>query len=81
LFDIPPLFKIIQEESKTDWKEMYKVFNMGHRLEMYVKEDIAIKLIEIGKSFNIETKIIGEVKKSDKKELTITSEHGIYKYY
>ena len=60
---------------------MYKVFNMGHRLEMYVKEDIAIKLIEIGKSFNIETKIIGEVKKSDKKELTITSEHGIYKYY
>lgn len=81
LFDIPPLFKIIQEESKTDWKEMYKVFNMGHRLEMYVKEDIAIKLIEIGKSFNIDTKIIGEVKRSDKKELTITSEHGIYKYH
>ena len=80
LFSIPPLFKIIQEESDTDWKEMYKVFNMGHRMEIYVSAEIAPRIIEISKSFNVDAKIIGRVESSDKKELTINSEFGIFKY-
>ncbi|MFA5575129.1 MAG: AIR synthase related protein [Brumimicrobium sp.] len=80
LFQIPPLFKIIQEESKTDWKEMYKVFNMGHRMELYVPEDIANSIIEISKSFNVDAQIIGKVESSDTKKLTIKSEFGTFEY-
>ncbi len=80
LFDTPPLFKLIQEESGTDWKEMYKVFNMGHRLEIYIDEQYANDLIAIGKSFNIDTKIIGRVEKSEGKKVTITHQGNTYTY-
>ncbi|TLX70674.1 phosphoribosylformylglycinamidine cyclo-ligase [Labilibacter sediminis] len=80
LFPVPPLFKTIQEQSGTAWDEMYKVFNMGHRMELYVPEEIAADLIEISKSFNIEAQIVGRCEASDKKELTIKSEFGTFKY-
>ena len=80
LFPIPPLFKLIQEESKTEWKEMYKVFNMGHRMEIYVPEEIASSIIEISKSFNIDAQIIGRVENNEGKKLTITSEFGEFVY-
>ncbi len=80
LFDLPPLFKIIQEESKTDWKEMYQVFNMGHRMELYIEQDIANEIIDISKSFDIDAKIIGYCKKSDTKKLTIKSNFGEFVY-
>lgn len=80
LFDTPPLFKLIQEQSKTDWKEMYKVFNMGHRMEFYVNEDVAQSIIEISKSFNIDAKIIGRVEASPVKKVTVTSKHGSFEY-
>ncbi|MCA0133737.1 AIR synthase related protein [Winogradskyella alexanderae] len=80
MFDIPPLFKLIQEESKTDWKEMYQVFNCGHRLELYVNPEIANDIIAISKSFNVDAKIIGRVEASDKKQLTIKSEFGTFEY-
>lgn len=80
LFPTPPLFKLIQEQSNTDWKEMYKVFNMGHRMEIYISAQYAQEVIEISKSFNIDAKIIGFVEKSDKKELYIESEHGKFIY-
>ncbi len=80
LFKTPPLFKLIQQESKTDWKEMYQVFNMGHRMELYVSPEIAEKIIEISKSFNIDAKIIGRVEESDSKKLSIKSEHGQFEY-
>ncbi|KQS34414.1 AIR synthase-related protein [Pedobacter sp. Leaf194] len=80
LFPVPPLFALIQEESGTDWKEMYKVFNMGHRMELYVPEEIAQNIIEISKSFNIDAQIIGHVEKSDKKQVTIESEKGTFIY-
>ena len=80
LFPIPPLFKMIQNESGTEWKEMYKVFNMGHRLEIYLPAEYAEKIIEISKSFNIDAKIIGYCEASDKKELTIESEFGKFEY-
>ena len=80
LFPIPPLFKLIQENSGTDWKEMYQVFNMGHRMELYVNEAIAEDLIAISKSFNVDAQIIGRVEASADKKLTITSEFGTYKY-
>ena len=80
LFPIPPLFKLIQEESKTDWKEMYKVFNMGHRMEIYVSEEIAASIIEISKSFNIEAQIIGHVEDHSGKKLTIKSDYGVFEY-
>lgn len=80
LFPTPPLFKLIQEQSNTDWKEMYKVFNMGHRMEIYIPTQYAQEVIEISKSFNIDAKIIGFVEKSDKKELHIESEHGKFIY-
>lgn len=80
LFEVPPLFRLIQQESKTDWKEMYQVFNMGHRLELYVDERIAEDLIEISKSFNVDAQIIGRVESSDKKRLTIESELGKFEY-
>ncbi|MCO6494849.1 MAG: phosphoribosylformylglycinamidine cyclo-ligase [Bacteroidetes bacterium] len=80
LFDLPILFQTIKNESGTDWKEMYRVFNMGHRLEIYTDMDTAKSLIEIAASFNIESKIIGSVKTSEKKELEIHSPEGILTY-
>lgn len=80
LFPIPPLFKLIQEQSKTDWKEMYQVFNCGHRMELYVPESIAQDIIEISKSFNVDARIVGRVETSDSKKLTITSEFGVFEY-
>ncbi len=80
LFPIPPLFKMIQEESGTDWKEMYKVFNMGHRMELYIPENIAQSIIEISKSFNIDAKIIGRVESGEGKSVTIKGEQGEYHY-
>ena len=79
MFPVPPLFKIIQEESKTDWKEMYQVFNMGHRMEIYVSKDIADKIISISKSFNIDAQIIGHVTEGAR-SLTIKSEFGEFNY-
>ena len=81
LFPIPPLFKLIQEESKTDWQEMYKVFNMGHRMELYVPETIAAELIAIAKSFNVDAQIIGRVETADKKQVTIKSPFGPFIYH
>jgi phosphoribosylformylglycinamidine cyclo-ligase len=80
LFPIPPLFKLIQEQSGTEWKEMYKVFNMGHRMELYVPEAIAQAIIEISESFNVEARIIGRVESSDQKQVTINSEYGTFIY-
>ena len=80
LFEIPPLFKIIQEQSQTDWKEMYKVFNMGHRMELYVNETIAHQIIAISKSFNVDAKVIGRVEAYPSKKLTINSEKGVFKW-
>jgi phosphoribosylformylglycinamidine cyclo-ligase len=80
LFPVPPLFKLIQEQSKTDWKEMYQVFNCGHRMELYVDESIANDIIEISKSFGVDAQIVGRVEESPTKRLTITSEYGTFKY-
>ncbi|SHJ88772.1 phosphoribosylformylglycinamidine cyclo-ligase [Maribacter aquivivus] len=80
LFDVPPLFKLIQEQSGTDWKEMYKVFNCGHRLEFYLPEDVANDIIEISKSFGVNAQIIGRVEASDSKKLTISSKYGTFVY-
>jgi phosphoribosylformylglycinamidine cyclo-ligase len=80
LFPVPPLFQLIQEQSKTDWKEMYQVFNCGHRMELYVPAEVAQDIIEISKSFHIEAQIVGRVEKSDSKKLTITSEYGTFEY-
>ena len=80
LFQTPKLFEIIKNESKTDWKEMYKVFNMGHRMEMYVDSSVANNIIEISKSFGVDAKIIGKVEASDSKKLTIISDYGTFEY-
>eukprot|EP01037_Dinobryon_pediforme_P010236 gene10236-10306_t len=80
LFAIPPLFKLIQEESKTSWQEMYKVFNMGHRMELYVPREIAADLISISESFGVEAQLIGYVEKADKKQVTVKSEFGEFVY-
>lgn len=80
LFETPPLFKMIQEESGTSWKEMYEVFNMGHRMELYVAPELASEIIAISESFNVPAQIVGSVKASSKKELTISSFHGTYQY-
>ncbi|MBQ3555704.1 MAG: phosphoribosylformylglycinamidine cyclo-ligase [Bacteroidales bacterium] len=80
LFPVPPLFKTIQEQSGTDWKEMYKVFNMGHRMEIYLSPEYAEEVIAISKSFNIDAQIVGRVEASDKKELIIKSEFGTFEY-
>jgi phosphoribosylformylglycinamidine cyclo-ligase len=80
LFAAPPLFKLIQEESGTSWQEMYKVFNMGHRMELYVPENIASDLISISKHFNIDAQIIGRVEPADQKRVTIKSEFGEFVY-
>lgn len=80
LFPTPPLFELIQKESSTDWKEMYKVFNMGHRMEIYLPEEYAADIIAISKSFNIDAQIVGRVEAADSKRLTIESEHGVFEY-
>jgi len=80
LFELPPLFKMIQEESDTDWKEMYKVFNMGHRMELYVSKEIADDIISISESYNVAAKIIGRVEESTIKKLTIRSKFGEFVY-
>ncbi len=80
MFEVPPLFKLIQSESKTDWKEMYQVFNMGHRMELYVPETIAKTIIEISKSFNVDARIIGRVVAAPSKKLTIKSDLGEFVY-
>ena len=82
MFDIPPLFRTIQKESQTEWSEMYKVFNMGHRMEIYVSPDYAEEIIQISKTFNIDAQIIGRVKKQNDsaQRLTIQSEFGEFKY-
>ena len=80
MFELPALFKLIQDESGTDWKEMYKVFNMGHRMELYVPKEIAKDIITISESFNVKAKIIGKVEAFKGKKLTINSEFGTYIY-
>ena len=80
MFPTPPLFKLIQEQSKTDWKEMYQVFNCGHRMELYVNKTVAQKLIRISQSFGVEAKVVGRVEESSVKKLTIKSEYGTFVY-
>ncbi|MBR5533114.1 MAG: phosphoribosylformylglycinamidine cyclo-ligase [Bacteroidales bacterium] len=80
LFPVPPLFKTIQEQSGTDWKEMYKVFNMGHRMEIYLSPEYAEEVIAISKSFGIDAQIVGRIEASEKKELIIKSEFGTFEY-
>ena len=80
LFPIPPLFEIIQKESNTDWKEMYKVFNMGHRLEVYLPQEYAQKVIDIANSFNIDAQIVGRCEEAKGKSLTLTSPYGTFEY-
>ena len=80
IFPVPPLFRTIQEQSGTDWKEMYKVFNMGHRMEIYLSPEKAQQVIEISKSFNIDAQMVGFVEKSDKTELVIESVFGRFEY-
>jgi phosphoribosylformylglycinamidine cyclo-ligase len=80
LFPVPPLFKLIQQESKTSWQEMYKVFNMGHRMELYVPEAIAADLIKISQSFGVDAQIIGRVEKAETKKVTVQSEFGVFEY-
>ena len=79
MFPVPPLFKVIDEESGTDWKEMYKVFNMGHRMEIYVRPEVAEKVIAISKSFNIDAQVVGHIEEG-KRSLTIKSEFGEFNY-
>jgi phosphoribosylformylglycinamidine cyclo-ligase len=80
LFPIPPLFKIIQEQSSTGWKEMYKVFNMGHRMELYVPEALAADIISISQSFGVDAKIVGRVEKYTGKKVTLNTEVGEFVY-
>jgi phosphoribosylformylglycinamidine cyclo-ligase len=80
LFPVPPLFKLIQEQSQTDWKEMYQVFNCGHRMELYVPAEIANDIMAISKSFGVEAQIVGRVEASETKKLTIKSEFGTFEY-
>ncbi|NQX85155.1 MAG: phosphoribosylformylglycinamidine cyclo-ligase [Flavobacteriaceae bacterium] len=80
MFDVPPLFKLIQEQSNTDWKEMYQVFNCGHRMEVYVSPEVAEHIISISKLFNVKAQIVGSVEASDAKKLTIKSEFGVFSY-
>lgn len=80
MFPIPPLFRTIQEQSNTDWSEMYKVFNCGHRFEIYLPEEYAQQVMEISRSFDIDARIVGRVESSDRTHLTIRSEFGEFKY-
>jgi len=81
LFEIPPLFRLIQEQSNTDWKEMYQVFNCGHRMELYVPEEIAHDIIQISNSFNVDAQIVGRVESLSEKKLTIKSPFGEFVYF
>jgi len=81
MFEVPPLFKLIQEQSKTSWKEMYQVFNCGHRMELYVDPSIAEDIIAISKSFDVDAQIVGRVEASSTKKLSITSDKGIFEYH
>ncbi|MDR2221703.1 MAG: phosphoribosylformylglycinamidine cyclo-ligase [Flavobacteriaceae bacterium] len=80
LFDVPPLFQLIQEQSNTDWREMYQVFNCGHRMELYVKPEVAADIIAISESFNVKAQIVGRVEASETKKLTIESKNGTFTY-
>ena len=80
LFDIPPVFELIQAESSTEWREMYQVFNMGHRMELYVNEKFSDEIIKTSKSFDVDAKIIGRVQSSNEKKLTISSKYGTFEY-
>jgi phosphoribosylformylglycinamidine cyclo-ligase len=80
LFDVPPLFNLIQEQSGTDWKEMYKVFNMGHRMELYVNEKHAQRIIDLSKEKGVDARIIGRVEASSKKQVTVKSDRGVFEY-
>ena len=80
LFEVPPLFRLIQEQSGTDWKEMYQVFNCGHRMELYVSTEIADAIIAISKTFNVDAQIVGRVEAADTKKLTIKSNYGTFEY-
>jgi phosphoribosylformylglycinamidine cyclo-ligase len=81
LFDVPPLFRIIHEQSGTDWKEMYKVFNMGHRMEIYCDEKNAARIIEISLASGVDAKIIGRVESSSEKQVTVKSQFGEFVYH
>ncbi|MGS2761064.1 AIR synthase related protein [Sinomicrobium sp. M5D2P9] len=80
LFKVPPLFRLIQQQSGTDWKEMYQVFNCGHRMELYVDEEIAEDIIAVSKSFGVDAQVVGRVEAADHKKLTIESEFGTFEY-
>ncbi len=80
LFPVPPLFDVIQQESGTDWKEMYKVYNMGHRMEFYVAPEAADDVIAISKKYNIDARVVGRVEAAAEKRLTIRSEKGVFEY-
>jgi phosphoribosylformylglycinamidine cyclo-ligase len=80
LFDVPPLFRLIHEQSGTDWKEMYKVFNMGHRMELYTNEQYAKEIIRVSEKFGVEAKVIGRVESASHKKVTVKSEFGEFLY-
>ena len=80
MFPISPLFKLIQQQSNTDWKEMYQVFNCGHRMELYVNESVAKDLIAISREFDVDARIVGYVEPNTSKKLTIKSEYGTFVY-
>jgi len=80
MFDLPPLFKLIHDQSGTDWREMYQVFNMGHRFELYLNEDLAANVISIANEMGVEARIVGHVEAADKKELIIDSPAGILRF-
>ena len=80
MFEVPPLFKLIQQQSKTHWKEMYQVFNCGHRMELYVAAEVAETMITTASEFNVAAQVIGRVECSESKKLTIKSEFGTFEY-
>ena len=80
LFDIPPLFQLIYEQSATSWEEMYRVFNMGHRMEVYLPEPLAQRVIEISKSFKVDAKVVGRVESATKAQVSIQSKEGTFVY-
>ena len=81
LFHVPPLFRMIHEESRTEWQEMYKVFNMGHRMELYTDEATARGIIDIARSFNVDAQVVGRVEAADKAQVTVKSENGVFEYF
>ena len=81
LFPVPPLFRMIHEESRTEWQEMYKVFNMGHRMELYTDEATARGIIDIARSFNVDAQVVGRVEAADKAQVTVKSENGVFEYF